>query len=1191
MTRFMKTAWLSCFVLIFALLAAAQTVSASTFTPISDDDLIISARAIVTGKVVAIESNYDDQQDRIYTYITVKVQQVLKGQISEGRIVLKELGGQVGNRGLIVWGNPQFKRGENVLLYLDTWKDGSLRTYQLFLGKFNIVRDEATGHDYVQRGESDESTALLRPQSVGGDDGTRRIYTDRMELNSYLQMVGERLMVNQARSAQFQQTYYGGVPLNARPAEYKSIAGHGDIVPEWTYISSAHPRWFEPDSGQSVVFQVNPDQAPNPQIMDDVAAAMNAWGSVPGTSLRIATGGTTSLCREGVGTNLILFNACDGRWAPSSGCSGTLALGGLGWTGNSTVIGGVAYLQATAGFISFNPYASCWFSDHCNVREITTHELGHAMGLGHSLDSTATMYAYAHFDGRCASVMADDRAGITTIYPASGGGGGGTPLSVTTTSLPGGTVGTAYTATLQATGGTLPYSWSVTSGALPAGLSLNAATGAITGTPTTAATANFTVQVQDSASPAATATKALSIAVASSGGGGGGTYASQFVSQSVPTTLSPGQTFTATVVWTNTGTAVWDGSLGGLRLISQNPPNNTTWGGNTVLLTPFVVLPGQQLNVTFQAIAPTAAGTYNFQWIVASDASSPFGQPSTNVSIQVGSGGGGGGTNNAAFVSQNVPAQMTAGQATQVSLTFTNTGTTTWTPGSYILYAMNPAGNLIWGLNQVALNSSVAPGANATFTFSVTPPTTVGNYNFQWGMAQTGVGTFGTPSTNVAVSVTGGTTSGNSAQFMSQSVPANWSPGQTYTVSITMKNTGTTTWSTSTYKLGAQSPANNTSWGTSRATLSKNVPPGSLGTFTFTVTAPTATGNYNFQWEMIQEGGSFFGDMTPNKPLSIGGGGATDGASFVSQNVPASVTAGQSMAVSLTFSNSGTTTWSPGTYMLGSRGPDGNTTWGMSQVTLANSVSPGGSVTFNFNVTAPATAGSYNFQWGMKQGSTYFGTSSPATSVNVTSAGGGGGGTNNAMFISQSVPATLNAGQSSSATVTMRNNGTTTWLAGTYSLQSQAGASWGITRVNVASPVAPGSDGVFTFTITAPATAGTYNFQWRMAQDNVGAFGDLSTNVAVVVSSGGGVEPLVLTTTSLPYGKRGVPYSFQMVATGGRQPYTWSYTGSLPTGVTLNSSTGVISGTATNGGSFTLTVTVRDPDGRTASRTYKTFFQ
>jgi WD40 repeat protein len=88
-------------------------------------------------------------------------------------------------------------------------------------------------------------------------------------------------------------------------------------------------------------------------------------------------------------------------------------------------------------------------------------------------------------------------------------------LAVTTASLPGGTVGAAYSATLAATGGTPPYNWSITTGALPAGLSLNAATGAVTGTPTAAGTANFTVQVADSASPTpATATHPLSIAVA-----------------------------------------------------------------------------------------------------------------------------------------------------------------------------------------------------------------------------------------------------------------------------------------------------------------------------------------------------------------------------------------------------------------------------------------------------------------------------------------------------------------------------------------------------------------------------------------------------------------------------------------------------------------------------------------------------
>ncbi|MHC4712243.1 MAG: putative Ig domain-containing protein [Planctomycetota bacterium] len=92
---------------------------------------------------------------------------------------------------------------------------------------------------------------------------------------------------------------------------------------------------------------------------------------------------------------------------------------------------------------------------------------------------------------------------------------GGPPpdLQITTTSLPNGQVNVAYSETLQATGGVTPYTWSIISGALPAGLSLTASTGEISGTPTTEETANFTVQVTDSQEPADTDTQALSITI------------------------------------------------------------------------------------------------------------------------------------------------------------------------------------------------------------------------------------------------------------------------------------------------------------------------------------------------------------------------------------------------------------------------------------------------------------------------------------------------------------------------------------------------------------------------------------------------------------------------------------------------------------------------------------------------------
>ena len=89
-----------------------------------------------------------------------------------------------------------------------------------------------------------------------------------------------------------------------------------------------------------------------------------------------------------------------------------------------------------------------------------------------------------------------------TINPAA--------LVITTSSLPAGTVGVAYSQGLSASGGTTPYAWSVASGSLPAGLSLGAG-GTISGTPGSAGSSSFTVRVTDSAS--ATTTAALSVTI------------------------------------------------------------------------------------------------------------------------------------------------------------------------------------------------------------------------------------------------------------------------------------------------------------------------------------------------------------------------------------------------------------------------------------------------------------------------------------------------------------------------------------------------------------------------------------------------------------------------------------------------------------------------------------------------------
>ena len=97
---------------------------------------------------------------------------------------------------------------------------------------------------------------------------------------------------------------------------------------------------------------------------------------------------------------------------------------------------------------------------------------------------------------------------------ACGGDEGPTPgsLSITTSELPAGDVNRPYSSSVSGAGGALPYTWSV-SPALPANLSLDTATGAITGTPTTAATTTHTFTLRDTSAPSQIVEQTLSLTI------------------------------------------------------------------------------------------------------------------------------------------------------------------------------------------------------------------------------------------------------------------------------------------------------------------------------------------------------------------------------------------------------------------------------------------------------------------------------------------------------------------------------------------------------------------------------------------------------------------------------------------------------------------------------------------------------
>jgi len=228
---------------------------------------------------------------------------------------------------------------------------------------------------------------------------------------------------------------------------------------------------------------------------------------------------------------------------------------------------------------------------------------------------------------------------------------------------------------------------------------------------------------------------------------------------------------------------------------------------------------------------------------------------------------------------------------------------------------------------------------------------------------------------------------------------------------------------------------------------------------------------------------------------------------FVSQSVPGTMTAGQSYWVSVTMQNTGTTTWTDAdVYRLASRNPDNATTWGPYRILLdpGESIGPGQNKTFSFTVTAPSVAGTYNFQWKMRQNGDFFGSSSQAVAVVVSAAPLG----NNAQFVAQSVPPTMTAGQTYSVSVAMKNTGDTTWTDTTHRLGSKNPSdnmTWGLNRVsmNPGQTKAPGETKTFMWDVTAPATPGTYNFQWQMRESGVDWFGESSPNVVVTVNPTG----------------------------------------------------------------------------------------
>ena len=309
------------------------------------------------------------------------------------------------------------------------------------------------------------------------------------------------------------------------------------------------------------------------------------------------------------------------------------------------------------------------------------------------------------------------------------------------------------------------------------------------------------------------------------------------------------------------------------------------------------------------------------------------------------------------------------------------------------------------------------------------------------------------------------------AAFVSQSVPVTMVAGQSYPVTVQLRNTGTTAWTSATgYALGAQNPADNSRWGTHRAAVTGTVAPGATATFAFNVIAP-ANGAHAFQWAMVRDGHGAFGATTPNVTVTTYSG------SISASPNPCNIPAGASVCAS-------TITWGTA--------PGGAEVWVSNLDGSAAQLFDGTNTGTAKAPWIPATGKRFSLR---KHGLTL-------ASVDVM----GQLEARAAEFVTQSVPRSVRAGEAFPASVTFKNTGRLLWSDGYgYRIGSQSprdNVHWGTARVPVAGTVTSQQHATFDFTARAPTTPGTYSFQWQLVQDGVTWFGPLTPKVDVVVAGG-----------------------------------------------------------------------------------------
>ncbi len=388
------------------LLASASVVGATTYVGVSDSNLVDQAAAVARVVVVSAEPGPAGGQPS--TDYRVEVEEVVKGHLPGSTITVRVPGG-VGADGLAlkIWGAPEFRPGDEPLLFLAASRDGSFQILHLMLGAFHARRAEASELAVRDLSEA-HGVRVIAGSDSGEEPGVR-------DLGRFTAWIADRALGIRRAADYWRQAPAEG-PGSWREKFVETLATDG------------HPiRWFSFDEGGRVSWKLDPAGQPGldfSQVEAAYQAALQAWTGDPTSSVQYIDGGAgnaTGGLIHNDGDNTILFNDPGNLNLPQSfTCQGggILGIGGVFFRSDSTrTHRGLAYHAAVEGDVVINDGTECFFKNNpSGLAEILAHELGHTLGFGHSLDTGALMRATAHNDGRGARLSDDDRLAASVVY-------------------------------------------------------------------------------------------------------------------------------------------------------------------------------------------------------------------------------------------------------------------------------------------------------------------------------------------------------------------------------------------------------------------------------------------------------------------------------------------------------------------------------------------------------------------------------------------------------------------------------------------------------------------------------------------------------------------------------------------------------------------------------------------------------